>query len=323
MHRPTRRTHLATALMALFLALSAFRASAQEFSVTAFRTLPNDVSAFISPVRDLNGDACALLKVIAPAEFAFSTPLGIVMRRDEVGEIWLYLPAGSKKITIKHPRWGVLRDYRFASPLESHVTYEMTIGTPTEATAVERDTVILTKTITDTITVGTHKPRLPLSADVLLTAAFHANGPSWGIMATLMRRHGAFAHISTDLRSTGDTRTECDEQGYVDMSGALPYYTGLTRHSSFTVTFGPVHRLCRWLNLFHGIGYGRNATAWQLDDSEGGGWALNRGFTHKGIAAEAGALLRIGRVSLSASAITIGGKHWQGSLGIGVNLGKR
>ena len=38
----------------------------------------NDISAFISPVRDLNGQACALLKVEAPKDFAFSSPLGIV-----------------------------------------------------------------------------------------------------------------------------------------------------------------------------------------------------------------------------------------------------
>jgi len=33
---------------------------AQEFSVESFRQLPNDVSAFIYVVYDLNDDACAL-----------------------------------------------------------------------------------------------------------------------------------------------------------------------------------------------------------------------------------------------------------------------
>ena len=59
------------------------------FTVASFRQLPTDVSAFIDAVRDLNGEACALLKVVAPSDFAFSSPLGIVKRRDEVGEIWL------------------------------------------------------------------------------------------------------------------------------------------------------------------------------------------------------------------------------------------
>lgn len=67
------------------------------FTVESFRQLPTDVSAFIDAVRDLNGEACALVKVVAPSDFAFSSPLGIVKRRDEVGEIWLYLPKGIRR----------------------------------------------------------------------------------------------------------------------------------------------------------------------------------------------------------------------------------
>ena len=81
-------------MMILLFILSLWSASvqAQEFSVAGFRLLPNDVSAFITPVRDLNDEPCALVKVDAPSDFAFSTPLGIVSRKDKVGEIWLYLP---------------------------------------------------------------------------------------------------------------------------------------------------------------------------------------------------------------------------------------
>lgn len=84
-------------------------AADSTFTVASFRQLPTDVSAFIDAVRDLNGEACALLKVVAPADFAFSSPLGIVERRDKVGEIWLFLPKGTKTITLKHPQWGLIR----------------------------------------------------------------------------------------------------------------------------------------------------------------------------------------------------------------------
>lgn len=95
-------------MMILLFILSLWSSSvqAQEFSVAGFRLLPNDVSAFITPVRDLNDEPCALVKVEAPSDFAFSTPLGIVSRKDKVGEIWLYLPKGSKLLTIKHPEWA-------------------------------------------------------------------------------------------------------------------------------------------------------------------------------------------------------------------------
>lgn len=124
------------------------------FSVESFRQLPTDVSAFIDAVRDLNDEACALLKVVAPADFAFSSPLGIVERRDKVGEIWLFLPKGTKSITLKHPQWGVLRDYAFGTKLESRMTYEMRLRLPQAAVVEKHDTVVYTQTIVDTVTAS-------------------------------------------------------------------------------------------------------------------------------------------------------------------------
>ena len=202
-----------------------------RFKVAGFKVLPNDVSAFITPVKDLNDEACALVKVVASHDFAFSSPLGIVKRKDKVGEIWLYMPRGTRQITIKHPQWGVLRNYRLPYPLESHVTYEMAISEPEPSTVLERDTIILTKTIIDTVAVKKTKPRLPLAIHTLFTASLHENGPSWGLMVAIMRRHGIFVHATTDFKSTGDTRMTCDEAGYITDRGTIPYYTGETRHS--------------------------------------------------------------------------------------------
>ena len=294
--------------------------SAVKFKVTGFRVLPNDVSAFITPVRDLNNEACALLKVVARQDFAFSSPLGIVKRKDEVGEIWLYLPKGTRRITIKHPRWGVLRNYRLPLALESHVAYEMTISEPRIPMAYEHDTVILTKTIVDTVAVKRKRPRLPMTFHALFTLSMHQNGPSWGVMLAAMRRHGMFVHVSSDFRSIGNTRFTCDEEGYIDDSGTMPYYTGETRHSNWTATAGAIHRLCSVLSVFEGIGYGRTATAWQLAESEGGGSALNDGLTHKGVAGELGLMATFGKINISASVITIAGRQWQGCVGVGIKL---
>lgn len=294
--------------------------SAVKFKVTGFRVLSNDVSAFITPVRDLNNEACALLKVVARQDFAFSSPLGIVKRKDEVGEIWLYLPKGTRRITIKHPRWGVLRNYRLPLALESHVAYEMTISEPRIPMAYEHDTVILTKTIVDTVAVKRKRPRLPMTFHALFTLSMHQNGPSWGVMLAAMRRHGMFVHVSSDLRSIGETRFTCDEEGYIDDNGTMPYYTGETRHSNWTATAGAIHRLCSVLSVFEGIGYGRTATAWQLAESEGGGSALNDGLTHKGVAGELGLMATFGRINISASVLTIAWQQWQGCVGVGIKL---
>lgn len=134
------------------------------FSVESFRQLPTDVSAFIDAVRDLNDEACALLKVVAPADFAFSSPLGIVERRDKVGEIWLFLPKGTKSITLKHPQWGVLRDFQFGTKLESRMTYEMRLRLPQTAVVEKHDTIVYTQTIVDTVTVAPLRRVVPLHA---------------------------------------------------------------------------------------------------------------------------------------------------------------
>ncbi len=39
--------------------------------------------------------------------------------------------------------------------------------------------------------------------------------------------------------------------------------------------------------------------------------------------AELGVVLSFGRISVSASAVTIAGRQWQGCIGVGINIGKR
>lgn len=309
-------------LLAFLMCLSFHtRLWAQDFSVASFRLLPNDVSAFINNVRDLNDEACALIKIEAPADFAFSTPLGIVKRKDEVGEIWLYLPKGTKMLTLKHPTWGVIRDYKLGKPLESRMTYEMKLNLPKPSIVEKHDTIVQVKTVTDTITIPQMKPKVPLSIYTMATVNIHQDGPSFGIFLAMMRRHGFFVHASSDFKSIGSTTGTCQKDGSIEGSNPMPYYSGAARHSIFTITAGCIHRLGRKYSLFEGIGYGRSATAWQLAKSEGGSYLLNDGLTHKGMTGEIGGIATFGSVALSASVITIAGKQWQGCIGIGIKLG--
>ena len=292
----------------------------QEFSVSSFRMLPNDVTAFVNSVRDLNDEACALVKVEAPSDFAFSTPLGIVKRKDEVGEIWLYLPKGTKMLTLKHPEWGVLRDYKLGMVLESRMTYEMKLSLPKPAIAERHDTIVQVRTVVDTVTVARTRPKLPLSLYALATIGAHDNGPSYGVFFAMMHRHGFFVHASTDFGSIGKTNGSCSKDGSIGGTNEKPYYSGKTANSHYTVTAGAIHRLTKGVCLFEGVGYGRSAVAWQLAESEGGGYVQNDGLTHKGVAGEVGALVSFGRIAVSASAVTIAGKQWKGCLGVGIKL---
>ena len=98
---------------------------------------------------------------------------------------------------------------------------------------------------------------------------------------------------------------------------------GNTRHQNYTFTAGAIHHITHGFCLFEGVGYGKAATAWQQTESSGGGYLLNEDLTYKGLAAQLGVLASFNRVSIAASAITIAGKQWQGSIGIGIKIGKQ
>ena len=297
-------------MMILLFILSLWSASvqAQEFSVAGFRLLPNDVSAFITPVRDLNDEPCALVKVEAPSDFAFSTPLGIVSRKDKVGEIWLYLPKGSKLLTIKHPEWGVLRDYRFSKPLESRMTYELKLKLPKPTPIIQEkhDTIVEVKTVIDTIAIPQVRKKMPLALYTLATLSLHEDGPSYGLFFALMRRHGFFIHASSNLKSIGSTEGTCNKEGFTPGSSIKPYYTGNTRHQNYTFTAGAIHHITHGFCLFEGVGYGKAATAWQQTESSGGGYLLNGDLTHKGFAAQLGVFLIGAYLAMNGNAISAG-----------------
>ena len=327
----TPLTYIMLPLMIIITALISAPASAQEFSVASFRDLPNDVTAFINPVRDLNDEDCALLKVVAPADFAFSTPLGIVKREDKTGEIWLFLPHGSRKITLKHAEWGVLRDYEFPGRLESHKTYELTLRYPQavapgipygEPTAVTiRDTLIVTRV--DTLIVRPAKPRIPLEFDIMAGIGAGGRAPYSfaSLTLALMKRHGGFIRISMHPSATGSPTATCDRYGLID--GQERFYSGATRKNVFMISGGPIHRLNDKWTIFAGSGYGDTRLDWELAPSEGGGYVRNSYFSRKGITAEAGTQFRWKRLILSASAITLRGTEWFGTIGVGFRFGKR
>lgn len=316
-------------LYSILILLFPAPALAQKFSIESFRVLPNDVSAFIDPVKDLNGDDCALIKVMAGPDFVFSTPLGIIKRVDNVGEIWLYIPRRSRTLTLKHPRWGVMRDYRFPEKIDSHLTYELRVAEPAHAVTAPtperivttvRDTLIISRT--DTLMIAPERKIYPLQlhSGATLTFGGTARTLAPGVMLAVMKKHGGYLHAVTDFGSVGSTLGNCSRYGAID--GRTPFYSGRKRHSFVLATLGAVQSLSTDVALFEGVGYGSAATAWELAASEGGGYVRNTHYCTRGLALEAGASVRIGRVALTASASTIRARQWYGSLGISYVIGK-
>jgi hypothetical protein len=118
----------------LFLLLYAFfGAMAQSISVKSFKAMPMDLTASSLEGKriDQNGDVAALIKVVTNATgFVFEGgTLGIVDTKQETGEVWVWVPRASRKITIKHPKLGVLRSYVYPVEIEAERTYEMVLTT--------------------------------------------------------------------------------------------------------------------------------------------------------------------------------------------------
>ena len=300
----------------------------QEFSVNQFRVLANDITAYITPVRDLNDEACALLKVVGNHDFVFSTPLGVVERRNEVGEIWLYLPKGTIQITIKHPKWGVLRDYRFAKALESRMTYELIIAEPIEykhlATTPLKN-IPTSLFIKDEVNhpvkkwklIPFKRPKEPLHYLLLANMGISAKNLSAGIRFGMMRRHGGYLLYQTNFSNTPQTMGKCDKNGLLDNGTITPYYTGKTTKSEYMIIMGGVHRLWSSIYLYEGLGYGKRLVAWENADNT---YYENSHYSTKGIAAEVGMMYRFNKFIMSVGTQTISGKHWEANIGFGIHF---
>ena len=121
-------------LLLLLLSLPFFDAVAQ-IEVESFRALPNDMTAksLKGTKHDQNGKVCALIKIVTTEKgFIFDGgSLGIVETAQKPGEIWVWVPPLSRKITISHEEFGVLRDYDYDNyDIESGCTYELVLRTP-------------------------------------------------------------------------------------------------------------------------------------------------------------------------------------------------
>lgn len=306
----------------------AYALQAQQFKVRRFRVLPNDITAYIEPVKDLNNEACALIKVVGSSDFVFSTPLGIVRQVYEVGEILVYLPKGSKQITIKHPQWGVLRDYHFPYPLESRMTYELelapTVGAaPVPLPQLKDEPASLDTTAHQSDSLTLHpttrikRPREPWCKIATVNWGIGKAGPTYGVRLALMRRHGAYLAFQSDLRGNVATLETCSKDGALSGKTVYPYYTGEKKKQLYTITAGGIHRVFSELCIYEGVGYGRRTVAWETSDAS---YVLNKGYSTEGLSAEMGLMWRLRKWVVSAGLLTIRTKYWEAVMGFGFHF---
>ena len=115
--------------------------SAQSLSISGFRLLETDLTAITQGTQEIdqNGEVAALIKIVTgEVGFTFDIGmLGVVGTKQAVGEIWVYVPKRTQKISIFHQQYGVIRNYFFPIPIESGRTYEMKVNVEKEQPKIE------------------------------------------------------------------------------------------------------------------------------------------------------------------------------------------
>ncbi|HRI60474.1 MAG TPA: hypothetical protein PK228_12140 [Saprospiraceae bacterium] len=100
------------------------------------------------------------------------------------------------------------------------------------------------------------------------------------------------------------------------------------RLASYAITAGPTFQVARNIYVYAGAGYGLEQLFWEYQaydlnktplDTE---WALNEDIDSKGVAADAGIIMRFGRVLVDVGGGTIQFNSYQITGGIGLVLGK-
>lgn len=130
-------------IFTIIILLFANTALAQNISVKSFELLGNDLTANTAGTIELdqNGEKSALIKVVTTQTgFTFDCgSIGIVKTIQKPSEIWVYVPQGARRITISHPRLGILRDYEFPIQIEKARAYELVLTTGQVQTIVQQD----------------------------------------------------------------------------------------------------------------------------------------------------------------------------------------
>ena len=111
-------------------------ASAQKLAVEQMTVAGNDISASQYERKDLNGQACALVKVQLAAMGAQFEGNVIQPVEYKTGEYWVYMTEGTKELHIKHPSFVPLAinftDYGIKGVVPK-TTYVLTLSIPTAA----------------------------------------------------------------------------------------------------------------------------------------------------------------------------------------------
>ena len=278
-------------LLLLFLSFCLSMAYAQEIKVKSFTKLERDLSARTKPQEDLNGEPCSIVKIVTAHARSFifeGNVVGTPIYNE--GEVWIYMPMGSRRLTIRNDKYGVLR-YDFPEKLAKQGVYEITV-----------------KLVED--------PEKKVRTLVMPVIGVGKGHPTYGLMIGLVRNTGPYLKVKYDF-SNLSTTMDASEKGLIQNTGQLPWYTGEKKQNRFSATAGVIQRLGKLspFYLYGGLGYGYNKLGWKTVDGE---WVKNADESCSGLEVEIGGIYRYKNFSASLGVQTNSFKYTEATVGVGV-----
>ena len=263
---------------------------AQELKIEPLEKLERDLMPRTHERLDLNDEPCAILRVSVAdvKDYTFEGNIvGDIIYNS--GEAIIYMPGRTRNITIKSEKFGTIR-YDFPERLEKQVAYRLRLK------------VILPE----------DQKRKTL---VMLEGGWHPSQTSFGAMVGVVAKHGAYLRFRSDFGSAS-TDLECDDTGALTAGGSgMPYYVeGASSKARLSITGGYLFRVAKPLYGYVGAGYGSRTLAWETVEGE---LVKNTDHSASGIAAEVGAIGRLGNFALSLGCQTVNFKYLEMSVGIG------
>ena len=271
------------------LLLSTFL-QAQEL-VPSFKLLERDLLARTQPRLDNNEIPCAIIRVSAKDIETYTFEgniIGDVIYQS--GEALVYMTKGSRNMTIKINKFGMLKFDFPTGKLEKQMTYQLDLK----------------------LVLPEDQKRKTL---VMAEGGFHPSQTSFGVMAGIVAKHGAYIRFRSDFGSTS-ANLECDDSGALTSGGTgTPYYVeGSSAKSKLSITGGYLYRFMKPLYGYVGAGYGQRTLAWETIEGE---WVKNTDHSASGIATEIGIIGQHKGFALSLGVQTINFKYMELSVGLG------
>ena len=221
------------------------------FYVQSFKKLEWDLDARSNhPMLDQNNHKAALIKVVIPEDgFDFDVGvMGVVGVRQEHGEIWVYVPEGVRKITIRHQTYGVIRDYEFGCPIESASVYEMRLHVPVQpkVKVIVKDSIVYVPT---PVYVKASPRGKRTGSGRQFNVRKQTTQPQWSVLAVTNVPTPTFGLLTAWHAHKVGTyfKVECmwgkrTDEGYTSRR--------------FSVTIGGIFKCNDWLGICSGVGYG-------------------------------------------------------------------